>query len=134
MEHFDVYVAGFEVDEARAVKGVMLSFGLGERAARIFVQSVPRIAKRRLSHAAAQRYVQALRAAGAIADFRPSEDSLRPQAGPQSLPAPVGSPEAGGGTTWRRAWRARSFRQISRRARRSRCCTRARPRASASHR
>lgn len=92
MDQFDVYVAGFEVDEARAIKGMMRTFGLGEPAARIFVQSVPRMAKRKVTEAAAQKYTQALRSLGAIVDCRPSEDSMRPAPGLPSLPAPVGSP------------------------------------------
>ncbi|HEX7481729.1 MAG TPA: hypothetical protein VF331_28240 [Polyangiales bacterium] len=100
MEHFDVYVAGFEVDEERATRGLMQAFGLGESAARSFVRGVPRVAKRRQTREAADRYVDSLRAIGGQVECRPSRGSDQPPAPERasvaalaSLPAP-GSPDA----------------------------------------
>lgn len=90
-QHFDVYVSGFEVNEARAVKGLMLVFGLGESEARHFVQSVPRMAKRRVAAEAAERYERALRAVGAMVELRASQSSHFPTSGRPSLPAPEGA-------------------------------------------
>src|SRR4051812_21431163 len=84
MEHFDVYVAGFEVSEDRAIRGLMRVFGMSDAAARIFVSSLPRMGKRRLTPDAADRYLRALRTIGAIAQCRPS--------GPSSMPPAARSP------------------------------------------
>ncbi len=88
MDQFDVYVAGFEVEEARAARGLMQVFGMSEAAARIFVSSVPRVAKRRLAKDTAERYVRALRSIGAIIDLHPSTTSYAPPSGQPSLPTP----------------------------------------------
>ncbi|HEX4353543.1 MAG TPA: hypothetical protein VHZ95_11520 [Polyangiales bacterium] len=95
MDSFDVYVLRFEVNEERATRGLMQVFGLSEAAARIFVHSVPRVGKRNVPTDAAERYVRALHAVGAIVECRrtgtaPLGDSAnRIQA--MSLPAPATS-------------------------------------------
>lgn len=90
MEHFDVYVAGFDVSEARATQGLMQVFGIGQAQAHGFVQSVPRIAKHRLARANAEPYAAALRTIGAAVELRPSGPSHEPNSGRPSLPGPSG--------------------------------------------
>jgi hypothetical protein len=66
MEHFDVYVAGFDVGEDRAVPGLMQVFGMNEATAQLFFRSLPLTAKRNQTADAADRYVRALRSIGAV--------------------------------------------------------------------
>jgi hypothetical protein len=103
MDLFDVYVLRFEVNDDRATRALMQVFGMNEGAARIFVHSVPRVGKRDVPTAMAERYVRALHAVGAIVECHRSgtATSLREQqkaAGrpPQlSLPAPPDAAQLG---------------------------------------
>lgn len=90
MELFDVHVLGFEVSEERATRALMRVFGLNEAASRIFVHSVPRIGKRRVTKDTAERYIRALHAVGAIVECRLCTPSTadRGSAG-ASLPPPT---------------------------------------------
>lgn len=93
MDHFDVYVLRFDVSEERAARAMMHVFGLTEASARVFVHSVPRIGKRDVPSAMAERYVRALHAVGAVVECRRSgtaplgESANRAQH--MSLPAPA---------------------------------------------
>ncbi len=92
MELFDVHVLGFEVSEERATRALMRVFGLNEAASRIFVQSVPRIGKRRVTKETAERYIRALHAVGAIVECRTCTPSSATAVEPSlqaSLPAPT---------------------------------------------
>lgn len=89
MELFDVHVLGFEVSEERATRALMRVFGLNEAASRIFVQSVPRIGKRRVPKDTAERYIRALHAVGAIVECRLSIPSGSDITSNASLPAPA---------------------------------------------
>lgn len=105
MEHFDVFVAGFEVSEERAIRGLMQVFGLSESAARNFLRSVPRMGKRRQPQDAAQRYAQVLRSVGAVVECRPSRATVPPSAADAasraltSLPAPASLPSSSASPT-----------------------------------
>ena len=95
MDLFDVYVLRFDVNEERATRALMQVFGLSEAAARIFVHSVPRVGKRNVPTATAERYVRALHAVGAIVECRrtgaaPLGDNAN-RVQPMSLPAPTSS-------------------------------------------
>ena len=95
MDLFDVYVLRFDVNEERATRALMQVFGLSEAAARIFVHSVPRVGKRNVPTATAERYVRALHAVGAIVECRrtgafPLGDTTN-RIHPMSLPAPTTS-------------------------------------------
>ena len=95
MDLFDVYVLRFDVNEERATRALMQVFGLSEAAARIFVHSVPRVGKRNVPTATAERYVRALHAVGAIVECRrtgssPLGDNAN-RVQHMSLPAPTSS-------------------------------------------
>ena len=90
MELFDVHVLGFEVSEERATRALMRVFGLNEAASRIFVQSVPRVGKRRVPKDTAERYIRALHAVGAVVECRLCSPSSGNEASLNaSLPAPA---------------------------------------------
>jgi hypothetical protein len=98
MDLFDVYVLRFDVNEERATRALMQVFGLSEAAARIFVHSVPRVGKRNVPTATAERYVRALHAVGAIVECRRTgtfplgDNANNPnRVQPMSLPAPTSS-------------------------------------------
>jgi hypothetical protein len=89
MELFDVYVARFEVPEERAVRGLIRVFGLSEASARIFYRSMPRMGKRQVPLMAAERYMRALSAVGAVCECRPSRPIAMSR--PQSSSPPSGT-------------------------------------------
>jgi hypothetical protein len=72
VEEFDIYIRGFlPARPGATVEGLRRIFGLDPRRAQEFVQSVPRVVKRRVSGKRAEQYERALKEIGAVYDLRP---------------------------------------------------------------
>lgn len=77
MEEFDIYIRGFMPARPGAtVDGLRRIFGLDALRAQEFVQSVPRVVKRRVSGKRAEQYERALKEIGAVYELRPC--AIRP--------------------------------------------------------
>ena len=85
---YDVWILSFG-QGARAVEGLMRTFGIDEASARTIEQTVPRAVKRGVLRSDALEMMAALEALGAVVELRPERASSRPPPGGRRVSLPV---------------------------------------------